>query len=533
MRKYFSIIAIVGILLTGITSCEDQLETFPTASVSGPTIFSDVDGALVALNGIYRLMYSAGWQTEFNQHQDFGPKSIVMVADLMGDDFVQMEQGSGWFWYDYTFNVRTRYTSDGWRSYALWNYYYTIISNTNYIIASAETLTGDQDEINSVLGQAYALRAMCYFELAQFFQQTYVGNEDLPGVPIYTEPTTPETEGKPRGTLREVYAQINSDIETAIELLDGASDPNPHTSHIDYYVANVFAARIYAVQNRWEDVKIAAEEAIKKFGSVEACVADNSSLLDGFNSLSGISTVMWGAEVIEDQAGVYASFFSHMDARESVNRYAFKSRKAISSFLWTQIGDNDVRRGWWRPADFPEGQDPSVGDSIPYNQIKFRYMTPGVEASDYIYIRAEEMVLTLAEAQCRLGDFGDARTTLAALGAKRDPNYQDRLDKVTDSYELTVDANNTQSAVVPQTLLDEIIMQRRIELWGEFGRLFDIQRLKIGFTRSFNNSNHPTEARENGSNRDFSAGSKELILTIPQAEFDGNVNMSSEDQNPM
>ena len=30
------------------------------------------------------------------------------------------------------------------------------------------------------------------------------------------------------------------------------------------------------------------------------------------------------------------------------------------------------------------------------------------------------------------------------------------------------------------SLLEEIIIQRRIELWGEFGRIYDIRRLKQG-----------------------------------------------------
>ena len=32
----------------------------------------------------------------------------------------------------------------------------------------------------------------------------------------------------------------------------------------------------------------------------------------------------------------------------------------------------------------------------------------------------------------------------------------------------------------PVLLLEEIIIQRRIELWGEFGRIYDIRRLKQG-----------------------------------------------------
>ena len=82
------------------------------------------------------------------------------------------------------------------------------------------------------------------------------------------------------------------------------------------------------------------------------------------------------------------------------------------------------------------------------------------------------------------------------------------------------------------SLLEEIINQRRIELWGEFGRMFDLKRLKQGFRRTAAQgwpsdallSTRPTDDPEAYMN----------VLTIPQKEFDGNVNMSGEnDQNPI
>lgn len=38
--------------------------------------------------------------------------------------------------------------------------------------------------------------------------------------------------------------------------------------------------------------------------------------------------------------------------------------------------------------------------------------------------------------------------------------------------------------------MDEILFQRRIELWGESGRIFDLQRLGLGYNRTYAGSNH-------------------------------------------
>lgn len=66
------------------------------------------------------------------------------MADLMGEDMVMSDRGSGWFWFDYLYNVKSRWNSTAWRSYDTWNYYYTIISNANYIINGKEGMTDPQ-----------------------------------------------------------------------------------------------------------------------------------------------------------------------------------------------------------------------------------------------------------------------------------------------------------------------------------------------------------------------------------------------------
>ena len=80
------------------------------------------------------------------------------------------------------------------------------------------------------------------------------------------------------------------------------------------------------------------------------------------------------------------------------------------------------------------------------------------------------------------------------------------------------------------TLMDEVLFQRRIELWGEAGRLFDIKRLGLGFDRDFAGTNHSQLLKTIST----APKSKEFVLPIPQQEFDGNENMDIEtDQNPL
>ena len=307
MNKIFNYIVagVVGCAMFAACS-DDALETAPTDSMSSSGISDNAGTAIVALNGMYRSMY-ASWSPQGNTHQSFGINSYVLMADLMGEDMIQAAMGSGWFWYDCLYQVKDRYASTAWRPYDMWNCFYTWINGANEILAGDGSMQGTTDLVNNVLGQAYAIRAFSYFMLAQYFARTYKGHESEPCCPIYTEPSNPDTKGKPRATVQEVYDQILSDINRSIELL-GQGSRRTHISHIDQSVAYGWLARIALTMEEWNTAFDAAVAAIETSG----CQIQPVDAFAGLNDVSA-GNVMWGASIRSDQSTMYASFFSHMD----------------------------------------------------------------------------------------------------------------------------------------------------------------------------------------------------------------------------
>jgi len=502
-------------LALGMSSCSKEfLETSPTDKVDAGTLLETTQGAQVAMDGIYRMLYASGWSVS-NTSQNFGITSTKMFTSLMGEDFLQDGQGSGWFYFDYKYDVRSRFASTGWRSYATWNFYYTLISNANYILAAEKTLTGDPKTVDNIMAQAYAMRAYAYFQLIQIFQQTYIGHQTSPGVPVYTEPTTAASQGKGRGTVEDVYVQINQDLDKSIDLFGKDKALQTHISHLDYYVANAIKANVALVQNNWADAEKYSTEALSKSG---LAMLSGDDIHSGFNSVK-LKDVLWGAEIIASQSTIWASFFSHMDA--SAGQYAESSRKCIYNWLYDQIPSTDARKKWWNGAT-----DGGTPQTKPYNQVKFRYSDKTSSLGDYIFMRSEELQLVKAEALANQGKLPQAKTALADLMKLRNPaGYQAILDQATMSKDLTMGSIGT-----PKTLMDQIILQRRIELWGEAERIFDILRLKTGFDRTAAGSNHTFKPTWNS----LDPANKEFILTIPQKEFDGNTAMdANKDQNPL
>lgn len=152
-----------------------------------------------------------------------------------------------------------------------------------------------------------------------------------------------------------------------------------------------------------------------------------------------------------------------------------------------------------------------------YVNNKFGYANASTGVADIINMRAEEMLITLAECKCRKGEYADARALLEELYAKRYTATRD-ISSLTDSDEVSLDTH-----IAPVTLIDEILLQRRIELWCEgMGRVPDLRRLNLGYSRSEKQS-EPTDAKPND---------PRFILKIPLKEFDSNTALDmAKDQN--
>lgn len=503
-----------AVILTSGYSCTDRLETSPTESVGSQDVYSSAENALAIINGMYRAFYVAGWGSNWT-HENFGLLGYMLAQDLMGEDHIQNAAGSGWYYNDYAYSIAGDYSVSYGRQGQCWNFFYTLISNANDVISHAEDIQDDPDMANYVLGQAYALRAFCYIWLVQNFQQN---DPTLPGVPLYTEPTVAGSEGKGRGTVQEVYDRVNEDYNTAIQLLEATSVTQQHPSHIDKYVAYGLKARAMMVQHNYSE---AYQAAIQAMNMPSKKVAQMSEIGNPVNDVSK-SNVMWGLAIQTDQAGALTNVYSHIDA-DAGTTYSKGAQHLISSWLYAQIPETDARKVWWT-APLPESEWVDNSSKKSYVQVKLVFKDPATYTGDFVLMRYEEMALTASEAACHLGDYDNARKYLEMVLAERDPEYKSKLDSYSNTNSVTA---NTTSDIF--SLMDYILLQRRIELWGEFPRMHDIKRLGLGLNRAYETpeNNHVAPYQ-------YEPKYKYFIYAIPLIEFDGNKALDVEkDQNPL
>lgn len=501
------------ILLAGLGfACSEDLNTVPTTEVSDADLYANTANAEIAMNGIYKILYTANSDvvgTEFNVQQCHGLATINMIADIMAEDYVQATAGNGWHNITYNYSWRT-VTTAGSHGYLMWNLFYHVIYNANMMLSKLPDMEGTEVDKNRLKGQCLALRAYSYYYLTLFYQLTYVGNEEAPGVPLYLEPST---ESKGRGTMKGVYDQIVADLDEASKLIP-KSYKQPLKTNIDYYLVKAFQAKVYMTMEKFAEASAAAQEALERPGLT---ITNREDLTSGFNDVN-MSGVMWGAFINSDDATGYGSFMGHLD---TVQYYGQSSFKCLDHSLWSRIPKDDARHAWWGDA--------VNGSGTQHVQVKYRWKDASTNTADMIFLRAEDILLLQAEAECHLENYAKARELVSELMKERlsSPTSVNKiLAARTDSKAYASDTHAASS-----TLMDEILFQRRVELWLEHGRLFDIKRLKLGFSRVYSGTNHPSGAQLKNVNTE--AGSNEFMFLIPQYEFDGNTEMdANEDQNP-
>lgn len=478
------IIYLSVIILT--SACSNEfLETNPTNQISDQVVFTTVEGAQTVLDGISRRMRAAG-----QYHDQFGVKTIDLAMDMMSEDISL--SASNWFGLDHQFGnhlasyPRTAYT---------WGLFYGIINNANSLISHIDHAKATSEPLkNNLKAQAYALRGYAYFQLIQLYQFTYKGNENALGVPIYTEVSL---DGAPRASVAEVYTQITADLDEAIRLFNANPVTRRHISDISVHVAKGLRSRVALVMQDWAIAATMASEARQGYALMTP--AQYSAGFDSFTEQNWI----WGLVINDEQSTTFGSWFSHMDW--SIGGYCGVglSRKNWSLALFNQMNDSDIRK---KLIDISQYEPLTTKNWIRPN--KFSGGNGKGWAADYVLMRPEEMLLIEAEAKARLAQYPAAQSLLKQL---RDTRYDQPV---------TISASGEQ-------LIEEILLERRIELWGEGFAAQDLKRLKRGIDR--NNSNHlPLVARQ----LVVPANDPRWLFKIPQAEINANPWINEEHQNP-
>lgn len=487
------------------------------------------------VSGLYNDLQS--YYAQDVQHNYFGQKSFDYLTSLMGNDMV-MTNRYGMSIYHYLLDYGAENyvpTSNRWKEY------YRVIDTANQMLAAIEEDTTDP-AVLKYKAIALGMRGYAYLQLTYLYQFSYyVGADGTKWgkgakydwsqelcVPIVTEVITGQ---QPRSTVAQVHEQLMGDLKESYDIFESIGMTKTSTpADFDGCVAAMYLARAHMIMHNWDEAIKYAQVVIDNFPVLQG----EDQLLQGFSSLT-LPDVVFGCGITSDNATIYRSWFSQMDAYSAgyagigIARIGFKP-------LVDRIANDDLRLQWFccdrsTGIDYKGGRVTLLRDTnyaaVEYQSVKFigsgrevvqagydpEKGASGWELGDYIYLRSEEAYLMKIEALAHKGD-ASAVTELESFMQTRQPGYTCPVSAKAD-------------------LLEEINFQKRVEFWGEGIEYLDNRRLNIPVDRSdatwgAANNNHFSGAK-------LKAEQENTLFRyqLPLSEIENNKMIPISDQNSL
>lgn len=430
---------------------------------------------------------------------DWGYGSIMHIRDVMTEDMAVAFSGSGYDWYD---SWQQNIYQDNNKAYCqyIWTYYYKLVQTANNMIAAIDVENANDTQLG-YLGAGYAFRALAYLDIAQMFE--FLENDGTSSVnisgnnvlnltaPIVKEGMTEEeARNNPRATREKMAEFILEDLKKAETYIVNLTETSHTLPHLDAVYG--LMARYYMWLGEYSNAKECARKAINSSSSDPMTEDECLNTTKGFNDLS---CWMWGSQLKAEDDQVKTGIITWISWMSNETTFGYSAQEPflmINRSMYERLSDTDFRKKMWKA---PQGSaldgmnnflDEKFKENLPdYASLKFRpnegnYQDPLVgNAAAFPVMRIEEMYFIEAEAAAHL-NAGEGRTLLEDFMKKyRDPSYVCSNDDV----------------------VDEVVFQKRVELWGEGTTFFDVKRLDLPVVRGYEGTNFNSLTRFNTTGR--------------------------------
>jgi hypothetical protein len=356
-----------------LTSCKKFLDVQPQQQVDESLAITDAGSAGTAVNGMYNSLGT----------DNYYGSNFPAISYLYGSDVV-------WTGSQSAPQEISAHKTTAFNSYIgnAWGAIYKTILSANYILEEIPKVTDPLFTTatkNQYLGEAYATRALSYFDLARGWG----------GVQLILTPThTPaDHAGLKRSSLADTYAQVLKDLDAAEGLLPATTNRNRFTQKTVW----ALKARFYLYNKQWA---LAEQYATK-------IISDNGN----YNLLKP-----------------YSAFFANnaVATPESVFEIAYSTSFKNGHSVWFLPPALGGRREW-APSNTLVSllNDPAVGggrsaliaQTVPPGNLwygKLYYRNPIGTDPAYI-IRVAEVYLIRSEARAQQGNLSGALEDLNAV----------------------------------------------------------------------------------------------------------------------
>ncbi len=511
MKKIKIILYVVTFFAFTLSCNEEELNVSDPNVINSAIFFRNQGELQSAVNASYSFLQTQGM---------YGRIKFFLFDNLSQENLgTDALQGGLKAFMDYTFDPSLG------EFLTYWEAAYRGIASCNFVIESLETGRADElplESRNRALGEVKFLRALYYFYLTNLWG----------GVPLVTEPAK-DVQGTPKASQTEVYALILYDLEIAKANLPEKG--NTQQGRATRGAALALKGKVHLFLREYAQAKTEFD-LISGYSIEGVDPRDNGNEQGEFNAES-VFEVVYDKAIGGDQWNATGN-----GVRETTFRgieYAPTNFANIvvrpSFFDEYESDDPRIKAYFYQTGDEYGGRRFSAGDDLP-NPAVSRFGPPAVDGTvalefvlatpvwrkyqnldnqlqdgfdysgiNFRVIRYADVLLMQAEVENELSNQAAA---IALLNRVRNrvnmPNYG---TAEMDSRGYPVGSKDQ--------IFNAIVHERAVELAGEQIRFFDLKR--------WNLASMLIEGFQTG---------KHEFLPIPQAEIDGNPQMTNSDQNP-
>lgn len=508
MKKIFILVLVVA---TTINCSDDFLDRSSLTSIAEDNFWQSEDDAFLALNGVYsslqgRSMYGGGLNAwiGFPGFDNFGDNA-----------FNQFKwEGAGIF-------MEGTLTADAGPINNIWQDHYRGIARANLVIQNVQEMDSELIEEasrNDILGQAFFLRGLLYFNLATYFEE----------VPLITEPQLLEDAFVPKNTYQEITDQVILDLTNALDLLpQQLARPDNQFGYATRGAALGLLARVQLYNHNYtgENGVLALTEQLIGMGYALHPNYGELFSLEGQNSPEIVFSVRFDRDPNNSNGEDFSATFlptPKVDERPMpnlVNDYYASDGLPINESPLFDPQDESANRDprvnatIYFPGDLyliePEERVFTGNSPTGYGKRKYIRRAPepdsggvgGAGSQDFYLIRYADVLLMRAEALAETGDLAGAADMVNQVRARVNMPSVQEVEGITGQNEM----------------IEIVRHERRVELALEGLRFMDLKRwgeVQQAFQRAVADPVGPYNPNYQGQRSEF--------FPIPQDELDVN-----------
>lgn len=450
---------ILTLFILALSSCSDFITEELQGNYSSATFYKTEAHALLAITGVYN-------STTFVSTNN----NLWVFGDVASDDATK--GGLPGDQSDIQFIDEFSYSRSNGSLDKIWKHYYEGISRANYLLYYGPGITMDEDLKNRILGEAKFLRAYFYFNLVNIFGE----------IPLkLNPPVNPDEINKPKSSVDDVYAQIEKDLQEAVDVLE-TSYTGADAGRATKGAAWGLLAKTFLYQEKWEDALTAIAE-VDDLGAYTLEEVYKNNFID---STQNNSESLFEIQHLSEQVPKLGSHLAQYFAPAEYNGYYFNLplQNFVNEFEQTITSVPDPRldytvgragQKWIDGEDFNPEWSPTGFIQKKHIQPLKEEPIIGDVSLNYVYLRYADILLMKAEALNELSRTPEALVPLNAVRKRARESYL--YDKDLPGF-----------GVVPVNLLPDVISvdqqivrnairhERRVELGFEFHRYFDLMR---------------------------------------------------------